>query len=145
MHLSRNPRFCGPLHLSGIAVTKYRVSLSITSIMGAFLATPAPGREGLPALPNLTMNHTAAGVSGRTVSNPASTTGREIDRLLESHTRILRSAMKPQLFRQGSKGYERGLDDYSFALGRLEARLSNLFEALLEADRLMDFEDWESK
>jgi len=113
--------------------------------MGAFLATPAPGREGLPALPNTTAEHSAAGRSVRRVSNPASITGREIDRLLSSHTRVLRSAMKTPLFRPASKRYERGLNDYSAALGRLEARLSNLFEALLEPGRVMELEDWQSK
>lgn len=116
-----------------------------THVMGTNLSTSARSRKRLPMLPNAVNMSIASRASRCIESNPASTTGREIDRHLDAHTRFLRAIMKPKLFRRDSKGQKKSLEDYSAALARLDATLSKLFEALLKADRQMTFSDWKSK
>jgi len=113
--------------------------------MGVYQSTSAPPRKHLRALPSdITENH-GANSSRSTDANPASTTGREIDSLLESHIRNVQSAMKPKLFRKDSKKYEKSSQAYSTVLGRLDATLSHLFGTLLKLSGRMVLEDWQSK
>ena len=114
--------------------------------MGAFQSKPAHSNYRLPTLPNNIKAHVSAGASSRKVSNPASTPARLIDSLLESHNRVLRSAMKPKLCRKNSMEYEKSLKDHSVALVRLEATLSGLFEKLSKlGSEDMKFKGWEGK
>jgi len=113
--------------------------------MGASLSTCARSRKRLSTLPSNISVNTGAKVSRRADEyNPVSTTGREIDRLLESHTRIVRSALKPKLFHGDGTRFEKSSKNYSVALRRLDATLSNLFEALLKVSSRMELTYWES-
>jgi len=114
--------------------------------MGVFKSKPAHSHYRLPTLPNEINEHVPAGASPGNVSNPASIPARLIDSLLESHTRVLKSAMKPKPFRKISMEHEKCLKDYSVALVRLEATLSGLFEKLSKlGPKDMKFRGWEGK
>jgi hypothetical protein len=145
MRLSRNPRSCGPPHLSGLDLLVLQVLLSTTRVMGNIYSTSALSRKRLGELPNSVYPNVPAVVSSRPTFNPATTTGREMDRLLESHTRVVRSAMKPKLFRKDSRAFESSLKKYSIAVERLDATLSNVFETLLKASHRMHLDHWDSK
>jgi len=113
--------------------------------MGAFPSTSAHSRQHLPKLPRRVSAHVSVEASSHTESNPAFTTGKQIDHLLEVHARIVRSAMKPKLFRKHSMQYEKSLKKYKIALGRLETSLSNLFEAKLKSGREIKMRDWKGQ
>ena len=118
--------------------------MPLESQIGQF-HSPRLSRKRLRTLPNSVPEKVPAGFSSSSGSNPAATTGREVDRLLESHTRVVRSAMKPKLFRKDNRAFERSLENYNIALERLDATLSNAFEALLKANRRMHLDHWASE
>jgi hypothetical protein len=101
--------------------------------MGAMNSTPSVAG----ALRNLTsVQHTVVseGRESGSRTDSAFITCREMQRLLESHERSLRSLTKSNRFRKGNTAFKSSVNSYSAAVKELTVGLLSLFEALTKPE-----------